>query len=626
METAFAPLLDPGKLDDPSFVNKPQDITTALSQGQQKQQQPINPVIPNALNPQSMEEKLKAEGSGTSTLSMILAIAGAAKGDFRGLQAIEESKRRTSLAKSMIPEITKANKMVNEGKWEEASSYVNDIASSYGMRADYLVPYFQQMQASIQKKQEGWNNLKFLAKSMEGRVPEGHPNYPVYQALKQAVIDRDQPSETILSNWMTRYASPHTQITGNRMTQQSLLTGESQTQTIPEAYSAKDFDTFTGLKTAAVAGVTKEGLTDLFNGKTVKRQDGTVLEPDSREAALIKAHYINQQPTEARLKIMQNLKIESPLLAQLVAQGVPTENIALGEFGKGGSEMQNALTGQEERMYRQTVRTREGILEVEPVQGPVLDLDPQSPGYLSEITRPVTSREITQSGGKLGKPQPETVSMIRKTQAAIQGLDTATELLNQGTTLQTRGDKIAQGLLQKFSNLPYIGYPVGEKTEARQLIKSVLNTAIEQIENTALAAPGQIRGGDRTDIAQLKAFASGDFKSEKEVLSAIERTRQRLSNMTNMLISQPGATTKPKTPASVIAPLIPPKDSSTITIPPAMIEAEKIAREKQKESKSGGAITVTVPVDKGTPAVSSEEKEKAAIKENLKQQLNQRRR
>jgi hypothetical protein len=271
------------------------------------------------------------------------------------------------------------------------------------------------------------------------------------------------------------------------------------------------------------------------------------------------------------------------------------------------------------------VRTREGLLEVEPVQGAVLDLDPQSPGYLSEITRPVTSREITQSNGKLGKPQPETISMIRKTQAAIQGLDTATELLNQGTTLQTRGDKIAQGLLQKFSNLPYIGYPVGEKTEARQLIKSVLNTAIEQIENTAIASPGQIRGGDRTDIAQLKAFASGDFKSEKEVLAAIERTRQRLSNMTNMLISQPGATAKPKTPAGVLAPLIPPKDSSAITLPPAMLEAEKIAREKRAKGETGGAITVTVPENKQTPAASSEEREKAAIKDNLQRQLNQRR-
>lgn len=611
MGTAFAPLLDPGKLDDPSFVNTPQDINTALSQGQKQQKAAINPVIPNALNPQTMEEKLKAEGSGTSTLSMLLAIAGAAKGDFKGLQAIEESQRRTSLAKSMIPEITKVNKMVNEGKWEEASSYVNDIASSYGTRADYLVPYFQQMQASIQKKQEGWNNLKFLAKSMEGKIPESHPNYPVYQALKQAVIDRDQPSEAILSNWMTRYATPHTQITGNRMTQQSLLTGQSETQTIPEAYNAKDFDTFTGLKTASVADLTKESLTDLFNGKAVKREDGTTVTPNSKEAQLIKAHYINQQPVEARLKIMQNLKIEPTLMAQLVAQGTPIEDIALGNYGPSGNKMESALSGQMNRLTEQQIAVNRGNITSNPYQPStsgmvIIGKDPSDTATYLKPQQPMPHAAIQGSKGKFGEyPVAVYEKQIVPAFSGIQALDTIPALM-KANPLETKGDILKSGINQKVSSI--LGYPVTKSVEVRQEVKARLQRAIEQAENIVINM-GAASGHNDKDIADWKAYAAGNFTSTADLLKNVKIIRERLNQVLDRSGVSPIPESGQQSPVKAISRAVtkgqvtrqPYTEGGAISLP-ENIEAEAVKKIKENIAKGDKSRTVTITQPTGTAA------------------------
>ena len=159
--TAFRPLIETDNPVQLPALYAPLDTPApVVDTGNIRGSKQYNPIT--APMADSIEADLKAEGSGTSTLSMTLAILGAAKGDFRGLQAIEESKRRTALAKSIVPEMNKVNTMTNQGKWEEAGEYVNKLVGSYGARADYLVPYFTAMQADIRKKQEGWYNLKCL--------------------------------------------------------------------------------------------------------------------------------------------------------------------------------------------------------------------------------------------------------------------------------------------------------------------------------------------------------------------------------------------------------------------------------------------------------------------------------
>jgi hypothetical protein len=606
MATAFTPLLDPGKYDDPSFVNKPQDIAVALSQGQKTQQQPINPVIPNALNPQSMEEKLKAEGSGTSTLSMILAIAGAAKGDFRGLQAIEESKRRTSLAKSMIPEITKVNTFVNNGEWEKASDYVNELASSYGTRADYLVPYFQQMQASIQDKQKGWNNLKALYGVLDKAVPKDHVNRPFVDALGEAKDRRDQFSETNLQGLMTRYGTPHTQITGNRASQQSLLTGEIQSQTLPEVYSSKDFDSFTGLKTAGAAGITIQGLTDLFHDKPVKREDGTVIAPNSREAQLVKAHYINQQPTEARLKIMQNLKIEPALMAQLVSQGVPVENIALGEYGKSGGEMRSALTGQSNRLAEQQISINKATTESNPYQPStsgmvIIGKDPSDKATYLKPQHPMPHAAIQGSKGKFGEyPVAVYEKQIVPAFSGIEALDTIPALM-KANPLETKGDVLKSGINQKISSI--LGYPVTKAVEVRQEVKARLQRAIEQAENIVINM-GAASGHNDKDIADWKAYAAGNFTSTADLLKNVKTIRERL----NQVLDRSGVSPIPESggeqsPVKVLSNAItkgksqltrqPYTEGGAISLP-ENIEAEAVKRIKENIAKGDKSRTVTI--------------------------------
>jgi len=574
---------------------------------QSKQQLPTSPIV------SGIEERLKAEGSNTSTLSHITAWLGAAKGDFRGIQAIEDSKRRTALAKSMVPELTRVNKLIQTGEWEKASEYVNELAGSYGTRAEYLVPYFQQMQADIKKKQEGWQNLKSLHNFLQesGEMTEDNINYPVFKALGKAIENRDYLSETNLQGIMTRYGSPHTQLIDGRVTQTSLLSGKTKTETLPQVWKASDLDTYTGIKAAAAGGMTIKDMTDLMNGRTVKREDGTVVEPNSREAQLIKAHYVSLQPQEARLKIMQRVNLEPALYAQLLNQGVSPESIALGEYGKSGSTMQEALTGQSQRLAQQTADVQRAVTESNPVQAAqsgfvTIGIDPKDAATFLKPQQPMPLAEVKKSGKRVGVFDKAVYDkQVVPAFSGIQTLDTIPEILKINP-IETKGDVLEQGVNQMLSR--FLGYPVTKNAEIRQEVRTRLNRAIEQAENIIVSMSGA-SGHDDKDIATWKAFATGDFRTNAEVLKAVDEIRNRLNQVLDRAVSttipKPSEKKAAKSPVSAIAPLIPSakgqvtrqpyNNDGSISLPEVDPEIAKMVMDRAMKGGKDRGVTIRIP-------------------------------
>jgi hypothetical protein len=616
MGTAFAPLLNPGKYDNPSFLNTPQELATATSQGQKKQQQPINPVIPDALNPQSIEEKLKAEGSGTSTISLLLALYGASRGNVSGLQAIEESKKRTALAKSMIPEITKVNEMVNTGKWKEASSYVNELVGSYGTRADYLVPYFQQMQGDIKKKEEGWNNLVTFTKMMEagGASDPENINYRAYQALNAAVKEKTPLSETNLQGFMTRYGAPETQVINGRVTRISKLGGPTQTEMLPSIVSKTDMDNFAGITVASKHGLNTSQLADVMNGLAVKSDTGETIAPDSKTAQTIKTQFNALQPINADLEMAKVLPLEPAITLQAIKQSGKL-NTARRVFGE---NIDSILDDQMNRITKQQVAVNTGNITSNPYQPStsgmvIIGKDPSDTATYLKPQQPMPHAAIQGSKGKFGEyPIAVYEKQIVPAFSGIQALDTIPALMKINS-LETLGDVLKSGVNQKFSS--FLGYPVTKGVEVRQEVKARLQRAIEQAENIVINM-GAASGHNDKDIADWKAYAAGNFTSTADLLKNVKTIRERLNQVLDRSGVSPIPESEGQSPARVLSNAITkgkgsqsqitrqPYTGDIINIPPEIDEdIKRRIADSIKNKETGGAARVEIP---NAPSITRE--------------------
>lgn len=598
----YTPRETPLATIDPGNTAKAQGITL-----------PTSPIVGG------VEDRLKAEGSGTSTLSIITAWLGAAKGDFRGIQAIEDSKRRTALAKSIVPEMTRVNKLIQTGKWEEASDYVNELVGSYGTRADYLVPYFQQMQTDIKKKQEGWQTLKAVRDAyVEAGVAEGQPNYPILKALNAAVEKRDIWSETALQGFLTRSA-PHIQNIDGRITQTQPLIGKTTTEQLPAVTKPSDVDDYIGNVVGGRNNVTTRQIADILNNVTVTLPNGKKVTADSVEGRKIKEEYNTLLPIKADLELAKSLPIDPAITLQAIKQSGRL-NTARRLFGE---DVDAILDGQMDRIKEQQIAIQKGTTESNPFQAATsgfvtIGTDPKDPDTYLKPQQPMTIDEIRKSKKRVGVFDKAVYDkQVVPAFGGIQTLDTIPEILKINP-IETKGDILEQGINMRISR--YLGYPVTKNAEVRQEVRTRLNSAIEQAENIIINMPGA-SGHNREDIATWKAFASGDFKTNAEVLKAVDDIRNRLNQVLDRAVSttipKPGNEKAPaRSPASTIAPLIPSSKSQITRQPynadnsislPADVDAD-IVREIEKnarKSRKGGGITIQIPDrSKGAPPSS----------------------
>lgn len=582
-DTPFAPLVDQKLPEYPTTVSAP----TRKYDNASSYQQPMNPVIPDELA--QLESRIKQGGAGeTSTLSWTMAILGAAKGDFRGLAGIEDAKRQTKIGKALAPEIRKINELTNKGEWEKATAYIDTLTGGMGPNAKEFIPYLTQMAANIADKQKGWNQLKAQYEFYKDTVPKDSVNYPVVEALRKAVERRDLWSEGMLNSTMARFA-PHTQQIDREVNITSPMTGQTQRNTLPQLYKDKDFDNYTGIKTAYEAGLTIQQIADVMNGVVVKTAGGRTIEPNSQEAQLIKAKFIEAQPTMAREKILPNLPIEPALIAQQLTQNSP-EDVAFRNTGKAG--MESAISGQMGRLTEQKISEIKGTLEADPYRATTagltaIGIDPSDPSTYLIPQQPMAANEIRKSGKFREVKDDVLYKQIQPAYATIQGLDLIPEML-EGKEIQTVGDRVASGVAQRASN--YLGFALGDDVETKQTARTILNKAINQAENIVLSM-GAISGNDSKEIADYKAYASGDFTSNKDLLKNVAKIRSRLEQVIQRAT---GIDTKPKTAVdavSAVVPTVADRNNNPLNI--------KRGEATEKYIKNGQATVGDAATDKG---------------------------
>lgn len=569
-------------------------------------EQPLNnPVIPQPLS------NLAAQGSNISTLGQILAWVAAAKGDFRGLQAIEENKRMTALGKSLHPQMLKINDLTSKGQWDEATKLADEITGQYGPAAKELIPYLTQMQSSIKKKQEGWQALNTLYTTMKDIVKPGTVQYPFIEALGKAVKDKNYMSESLLENMLTRNA-PHIQILNNQAVAMQPYSQEVQAQAIPQVAQAGKFDDFISLRIAGKYNLAGPNvMANLMNDIPVKTTTGTTIQPGSPEAAGIKKEYSDLLPLQARIDAAKTLNVDPARMWQILKEsgfmGALTRTVS-------PQEAMNI-----EREYFEFEKERERVrieagLEVDPTKADSMgrtnvDFDPQSPTFFRELG-PMTQDEVKKRGGLIGQPHKDIYEKdVKPNLASIEALNLIPTML-QGNTPATRSSQVSGAINDKISS--YLRYPVTAQSEIRQNARAIFAEAINRAEGTI----------SREEVAKLREFASNPFTTNDQLIQMAKNFKERLGMAIRRSIGgymQPGAPTEPVLPPTVRGrePVQPQQRSRrtqqpTSTIPPELDRQLTEAEAAARRGEIAPNTTVIPPGGTAQPAPSAQPTGKTA--------------
>lgn len=497
---------------------------------QQRQQPPLNrDIIPDDLI--NLDQNLEKIGSTTSTLSTVLAWLGAAKGDFRLLQSIEDEKRRTALAKAVIPHVRQYNKMVTEGKLDEASAYMDRISAAFAERAPSLAPYLQQMAAKLSARQEGLAKAETIYKALDSAVPKEHVIRPMVDSIGQMVKDKSLVSEGILTNMLTRMA-PHIQQIGGGVTLTDPFSGRTVTTAVPQLATETTTRDFVGYTLANRHNLSAPNdVANIINNVPVKDASGNTITPNSEKAQQIKQENAALQPIKAQLDILQALKVEPTQVLQLIKTS-PAFNQVSAILGGSGA-IDTALNEHMKRLTEQTVAVNTGTVESDPTaitrMGKLaINVDPNNPNtFLTPVTQPITIGEVNRSGGNIAVVDPTLLrDKIEPALEKIQGLDLIPQMLTSGNTPQTGTERLGQALTDRISR--FIGAPLGKNVEIRQQARVILDRAIEQVENMLGKNATSI---DNENIAVAKQYATGSLRTDRELIAAAEAVRLRLAQV-----------------------------------------------------------------------------------------------
>ena len=633
MGTPFSPLLSEEDRPNPYLTTPP--VAVPQKQPQQGTVTPATKFTPPTTLPEisTFEDRLKTEGSGTSALSMILAIVGAAKGDFRGLQAIEESKRRTALGKSIVPEMRKVDSLTNQGKYREAGDYLNQVVSAYGPRAEHLQPFFTQLAGRINDKEKRFENFTATVNHLDRVVPKDHVSRTVVDSLKEGLAKGEMPSEEGFNRQIALIA-PHIQQLNQQITEASLITGKKNITYIPQVYSAKDFDDFAGFSVGGKHNITPAQLADIHNNVTIKLPDGKTISPNSPEAQTIKQDIITLQPLSGVLKQISPLIPLDPsrtfqALKELGVLGTATRGYFGADFNKIEQNVADWITKQKTSEITAVTESDPRAIS-QAGQIPVV-FDEKDPTFLTPITKPTTYADVKAANGKIGLTTPDILArQITPAKAAIDSLSLIPELLSNNT-LETKGDVISGGLNQRLS--AFLGYPLTDQVTVRQMAKTILARAADQVE---IASRGDRpeSSQDSRDMKSLREFITGDFTSTADMLRAVDYIRTRLGQIitraTGLQIPETVKDVTVSTPAASAAPAAkttsPKKVTGQTTIETGPIklppEMERGIKEGIKQATPGGPA-VTVPVQTTAPAgapppLTPSQKIKKAFEESKK--------
>ncbi len=535
-------------------------------------------------------EKRLSKGSEVSPLQHILAWVGAAKGDFRGLVALDEAKRQTALGKALAPEMRKISELVNNGKFKEASEYINTVSGAVGPRAKEFVPFLNSIAENIRTKEGNYIEVKNMVRVLDNSVEPNSVNRKIVDELKKSLDSHEVMSKEGVNAILVRLA-PHIQQLGdNRLVSTQPLTGATSVQQFPAVVTGADTSDFTSTALAPIHNINTKQLSDVLNNVPVQTPDGKQILPNSQQSQLIKSQYNALQPLKSNLELISALKL-APADALQAIKSTP----AFSELRKviSASDIDTIINEQLERQTKQQIAIETGKIEGNP-------LAPKQAGYITIGTRPgqegflieqsPMSYAQAKQSGNFDFIRPEVFDKeVKPAYAGVQSLQLIPQLL-AGNDLTTRGDRVAAGINQAVSAI--IGYPLSDEVEVRQAAKAILMSAVEQAEN--------VSGHDRKEIGDLKKFIAGDFKTPSEMIEAAKYIQTRLEMVIQRAVQlksplnrysepiQPAQSTQPRAPVTNDQGIQLPTTigEPTVPLPKALLDAIK-----KKEAESAASQT-----------------------------------
>ena len=522
MATLFAPLQ--------SEVDNPTQTTTfpSLSTAQQKQPTLEQPKINTDIVPRSYLTNQAIAGSEVSTLQQVLAWIAAAKGDFRGLVGIDEAKRKTALGKSLSPHMLEISSLINKGKFDDATKYLDEVAGSYGPRATEIIPYLNEMRQRIASKQSLLLDAKARVGVLDEITPQDHPNRPIINALKRSLDRNELMTEQGVNNFFNKMQL-HTQQIDNRVTVTQPLNLQTASTTLPAVTKDTDVKDYIGVKVAGDNRITEQQLADVLNGVAVKDSTGKTITPNSPEATKIRTEYTALLPLRAQGILADKVQIPPELQLQFIKES-GLFNTAYKIFGT--TTVDNMFLADQERK-RQLAEAPVLAQQKSPFQGPgagygIVNLDDTNPSTFLVEAAPTSYVDVQKSGGKLGFVRQDIIdNEIKPARTGIQQLQQIPALFEGMTGDLTQGSRLSAGAADRISR--YLGYPVTHDVELRQIARSILDRSIEAAYN--IRGLRKMDNQDNAEIAAMKRFAAGNFRTVEEYIDAAKLLEYQLGQV-----------------------------------------------------------------------------------------------
>lgn len=624
MGTAFAPLVDneiqQSPLDQSLPVQQQDTPVPVMDQSAPFQPLPMGSQGLEMLsrNPgeDTSDRMRKYEQSSGGFMPHFLATMAALTGNFGPAIQLHEQKRKTALGKAVFPDIVKINALTNQGKFKEAQELAETVGASAGTRSPELVPMFQQISQRIADKENRVVQTTARADYYESanNLWKGRHNGEDNPFIKNALTFFKQhaknmtPIDNDLAQQIMRDAEQHIQVMNNQVIGVGKSTGEMDIQPVPQAFQASQADSIGGLQVGASFGLSGNQLADLMNNLPVTSSQGNVIQPGSPEATQVKQFVTNSQQLDAFYKRSPLIPIDPTQTLHLLNTGVTPEEIATRHINK--SKIEPGLQDFWKRKYMEALipvqaQNEENALAISQSGGLVIDATSLQP-----VNRPVTVKEIRESGGKLitvGKEQHQKV--ILPTLVAIQGLDTIPRLLAEIGDINQPKTRLGEGINSKLSSL--LGVPLSDTVVARTAVKSIIDNAIEQVN--ALISPGRPNAA----IGQLKQYMSGHFANTDDLVKAATFVQGELKRILNNNV---GNAPQTALPSGTKGGTFTPESPLTIYDPGEKSKSNKAAAQALKRAIQGGATidnaVPAAPVQPGnaTPAVPTPPVRKPGLK------------
>ena len=522
MDTAFAPLQS--EIDNPT-----QTVTfPSLSATQQERPKSTQPTLNTDILPRSYLADQALAGSEVSTLQQVLAWVAAAKGDFRGLIGIDEAKRKTALGKSLSPHMLKVSDLINRGKFDEATTYLDEVAGSYGPRATEIIPYLNEMRQRIASKQTLLLDAKARVGVLDEITPQNHPNRPIVNALKRSLDRNELMTEQGVNNFFNKMQL-HTQQIDNRVTVTQPLNLQTASTTLSAVTKDTDVKDYIGVKVAGDNKITEQQLADVLNGVAVKDSTGKTITPNSPEATKIREQYTALLPLRAVGILADKLQIPP----ELQFQGMLEAGLFNAAFKFYPPDVMKKMVLED--FERKKLLAQAPILaqQKSPFQGPgagygIINLDDTKPGTFLVEAAPTSYEDVQKSGGKLGFVRQDIIdNEIKPARTGIQQLQQIPVLFEGMTGDLTQGSRLSAGAADRISR--YLGYPVTHDVELRQIARSILDRSIEAAYN--IRGLRKMDNQDNAEIAAMKRFAAGNFRTVEEYIDAAKLLEYQLGQV-----------------------------------------------------------------------------------------------